>query len=120
MQTNPPPTNLKPFFLAMDDIFEVQDEIAKTIVGALELTIGGRTQSRIVQRPTRNVEAYNHYLPMLNVGTWKTKLDKFDNWTVRTLDAKLSAQFEHTILMGDEGPEILTVTQNGPQEGHTF
>jgi len=46
----------------MDDIFEVQDEIAKTIVGALELTIGGRTQSRIVQRPTRNVEAYNHYL----------------------------------------------------------
>jgi eukaryotic-like serine/threonine-protein kinase len=50
------------FDRTMDDIFEVQDEIAKTIVGALELTIGGRTQSRIVQRPTRNVEAYNHYL----------------------------------------------------------
>lgn len=58
--------------------------------------------------------------PMLNAGTWKTKLDKFDNWTVRTLDGKLSAQFEHTILMGDEGPEILTLTQDGPQEGHTF
>lgn len=50
------------FDRTMDDIFEVQDEIARTIVGALELTIGGRTQSRIVQRPTRNVEAYNHYL----------------------------------------------------------
>lgn len=50
------------FDRTMDDIFEVQDEIAKTIVGQLELTIGGQTQSRIVQRPTRNVEAYNHYL----------------------------------------------------------
>lgn len=50
------------FDRTMDDIFEVQDEIAKTIVGALELTTGGRTQSRIVQRTTRNVEAYNHYL----------------------------------------------------------
>jgi methionyl aminopeptidase len=58
--------------------------------------------------------------PMLNEGTWKTKLDKFDNWTVRTLDGKRSAQFEHTILMGDEGPEILTLTQDGPQEDHTF
>ena len=58
--------------------------------------------------------------PMLNAGTWKTKLDKFDNWTVRTLDSRLSAQFEHTILMGDEGPEVLTVTQDGPLEGHTF
>lgn len=50
------------FDRTMDDIFAVQDEIARTIVGALELTIGGQTQSRIVQRPTRNVEAYNHYL----------------------------------------------------------
>lgn len=50
------------FDRTMDDIFAVQDEIARTIVGALELTIGGQTRSRIVQRPTRNVEAYNHYL----------------------------------------------------------
>lgn len=58
--------------------------------------------------------------PMLNLGGWKTKLDTVDNWTVRTLDGKWSAQFEHTILMSEEGPEVLTLTKNGPQEGHKF
>lgn len=58
--------------------------------------------------------------PMLNVGGWKTRLDKRDGWTVRTLDGSLSAQFEHTILMTEQGPEILTLTKNGPQEGHVF
>ena len=58
--------------------------------------------------------------PMLNLGGWKTKLDTVDNWTVRTLDGKWSAQFEHTILMCEEGPEVLTLTKNGPQEGHKF
>lgn len=55
--------------------------------------------------------------PMLNIGGWKTKLDKRDNWTVRTMDKSLSAQFEHTVLMTENGPEMLTLTQNGPQEG---
>jgi len=58
--------------------------------------------------------------PMLNCGTWRTFQDKRDGWTVRTKDGKLSAQFEHTILMTEDGPEILTLTQNGPQEGHRF
>ncbi|HSG71916.1 MAG TPA: type I methionyl aminopeptidase [Planctomycetaceae bacterium] len=58
--------------------------------------------------------------PMLNLGTRDTVLDRRDGWTVRTRDAKLSAQFEHTILMTEEGPEITTLTQNGPQEGHQF
>ncbi|HAW29648.1 MAG TPA: type I methionyl aminopeptidase, partial [Planctomycetaceae bacterium] len=57
---------------------------------------------------------------MLNAGTWKTVEDRNDGWTVRTKDDKLSAQFEHTILMTEEGPEILTLTQNGPQPGHQF
>ncbi|MCH7990055.1 MAG: type I methionyl aminopeptidase [Planctomycetes bacterium] len=58
--------------------------------------------------------------PMLNIGTWKTEQDDPDGWTVRTKDGSLSAQFEHTILMTEEGPEILTLTRQGPQEGHTF
>jgi methionyl aminopeptidase len=58
--------------------------------------------------------------PMLNMGTWETRLDKKDKWTVRTKDGALSAQFEHTLLMTDAGPEILTLTQHGPQEGHRF
>lgn len=58
--------------------------------------------------------------PMLNLGTWRTMLDQRDKWTVRTMDLSLSAQFEHTILVTEAGPEILTRTQNGPQEGHKF
>jgi methionyl aminopeptidase len=58
--------------------------------------------------------------PMLNVGTWETVLDHNDKWTVRTKDRSLSAQFEHTLIMTETGPEILTLTQNGPQEGHKF
>ena len=58
--------------------------------------------------------------PMLNLGTWRTMLDARDKWTVRTMDLSLSAQFEHTILVTESGPEILTQTKNGPQEGHQF
>jgi methionyl aminopeptidase len=58
--------------------------------------------------------------PMINGGTGKTVCDRRDGWTVRTLDGRLSAQFEHTILMKETGPEILTLTRNGPQRGHQF
>ncbi len=58
--------------------------------------------------------------PMINAGSRFTKLDLTDNWTVRTKDGKLSAQFEHTVLMREDGPEILTQCPNGPQLGHRF
>jgi len=58
--------------------------------------------------------------PMVNTGTERSQLDPHDGWTVRTLDGGLSAQFEHTILMTETGPEILTLTENGPQKGHRF
>ena len=48
----------------MDDVFAVQDELAKTIVQGLELTLGAgaRQQSQLISRRTDNVEAYNQYL----------------------------------------------------------
>ena len=46
--------------------------------------------------------------PMLNIGGWRTKVDE-DLWTVRTADGSLSAHFEHTIAITDDGPEVLTV-----------
>jgi methionyl aminopeptidase len=58
--------------------------------------------------------------PMINLGTWRTFVDTRDNWTVRTLDLSLSAQFEHTVLITETGPEVLTLTQTGPQMGHQF
>jgi len=45
--------------------------------------------------------------PMINMGTWRTKILK-DGWTAVTADGKLSAQFEHTVLVTDTGVEILT------------
>jgi methionyl aminopeptidase len=58
--------------------------------------------------------------PMLNAGSCHTVLDENDGWTVRTEDGHLSAQFEHTILMTEDGPEVLTTTTDGPQPGHVF
>ncbi|MEM7477623.1 MAG: type I methionyl aminopeptidase [Planctomycetota bacterium] len=58
--------------------------------------------------------------PMINAGTRFTRLDKNDGWTVRTRDNRLSAQFEHSILMTEEGPEILTLTEQGPAKGFQF
>ena len=45
--------------------------------------------------------------PMLNEGGADTKLGE-DGWTVSTADGKRSSQFEHTIAITDNGPEILT------------
>jgi methionyl aminopeptidase len=58
--------------------------------------------------------------PMINAGGAATKLDPSDGWTVRTKDGRLSAQFEHTVLMTEKGPEILTQTTLGPAPGSRF
>lgn len=45
--------------------------------------------------------------PMLNLGMWETvQLD--DGWTVVTADNKLSAHFEDTVAITENGPEVLT------------
>ena len=46
--------------------------------------------------------------PMLNEGTYELEFLS-DGWTVLTKDKKLSAQFEHTVAVTDEGVEILTL-----------
>jgi len=46
--------------------------------------------------------------PMINEGRAGTIVDKADKWTARTIDNKLSAQFEHTILITETGFEVLT------------
>jgi methionyl aminopeptidase len=45
--------------------------------------------------------------PMLNLGTKNVFIDK-DDWTFKTNDGKRSAHFEHTVLITEDGPEILT------------
>ena len=45
--------------------------------------------------------------PMVNVGRHECELQK-DDWTVLTADRSLSAQFEHTIVVTNQGCEVLT------------
>jgi len=54
--------------------------------------------------------------PMVNAGTWHTRL-LGDKWTVVTKDHKLSAQWEHTILVTETGIEVLTAR---PDEDLSF
>jgi len=46
--------------------------------------------------------------PMINAGKARAKIDRKDGWTARTIDGKLSAQFEHTILVTEGKPVALT------------
>lgn len=50
--------------------------------------------------------------PMINMGTWKD-VTWHDNWTAVTEDGKWSAQFEHTLLVTDEGVDVLTQNVDG-------
>ena len=45
--------------------------------------------------------------PMVTLGDYHTRT-LFDDWTVKTIDGKLTAHYEHTIVVTDEGYEILT------------
>ena len=50
--------------------------------------------------------------PMINQGKARTIIDKHDGWTARTIDGKLSAQYEHTILITPTGCNVLTDIDN--------
>ena len=48
--------------------------------------------------------------PMMNVGTWEVDwLD--DDWTVVTRDGSLSAHYENTVLITENGPVLLTLSK---------
>jgi len=46
--------------------------------------------------------------PMINMGRAETRLLP-DGWTVKTADGSRSAQFEHTLAITEDGPELLTI-----------
>ena len=48
--------------------------------------------------------------PMVNVGNHQVQMLE-DEWTAVTVDGELSAHFEHTVLITEDGPEILTKVQ---------
>ncbi|MGI9540345.1 MAG: type I methionyl aminopeptidase [Miltoncostaeaceae bacterium] len=49
--------------------------------------------------------------PMVNAGGPDVIVDKDDGWTVSSTDGSLSAHYEHTVAVTDEGPRILTIAE---------
>ena len=47
--------------------------------------------------------------PMINMGTYKVNFNREDGWTVTTADGLPSAHYENTVLIRDDGVEILTL-----------
>lgn len=47
--------------------------------------------------------------PMINMGTYKVTVDRRDGWTVKTADGKPAAHYENTVLILEDGVEILTL-----------
>lgn len=45
--------------------------------------------------------------PMINIGKYNVKIDD-NGWTARTIDGKMSAQYEHTLALTKDGVIILT------------
>ncbi len=60
-------------------------------------------RSSLIMRPgmTFTIE------PMISLGTWQHRMWE-DGWTAVTADGKRTAQFEHTVLVTDDGVEVLT------------
>jgi len=48
--------------------------------------------------------------PMINAGGQDVVV-RPDQWTIATADGSLSAHFEHTVAVTDEGPRILTAAR---------
>jgi len=59
----------------MDDIFKIQDDIAKAVITQLKIVLATSTISTITKRPTTNLEAYRLYLE----GLYYLNLAGFDN-----------------------------------------
>src|SRR5438067_3663001 len=46
----------------LKDVFEVQDEIARSIAQALRITLSPQEEKTLAQKPTENLQAYDHFL----------------------------------------------------------
>lgn len=57
--------------------------------------------------------------PMINVGTHEVRILD-DEWTAVTADGSLSAQFEHTVLVTEDGVEVLTARDRALAHSEIF
>ncbi|KAJ4846719.1 Methionine aminopeptidase 1D, chloroplastic/mitochondrial [Turnera subulata] len=89
------------FFCSSISSEAVAGERLKIIKATAFLFSGNNDVGRMMLNQTFTIE------PMLTIGSRQPVMWD-DNWTVVTEDGSLSAQFEHTILITEDGAEILT------------
>lgn len=105
----------------MDIAIAVQDYVEKNGFSVVENFVGHGVGRNLHEEPSvfnvRTKDLPNVQLkagmtlaiePIINEGKKQTRLLK-DRWTVVTVDKQLSAQFEHTVLVTNDGYEILTL-----------
>lgn len=78
--------------------------VGKTMHEAPQIPNFGRRRSGALLKPGMTLAIE----PMINLGTGKVKMLD-DGWTAVTQDGKPSAHFEHTVLVTNSDPEILTI-----------
>jgi methionyl aminopeptidase len=49
--------------------------------------------------------------PMVAIGSWKLRTLK-DGWTAVTKDGSMTGHFEHTVLIAEDGPQIMTLMED--------
>ena len=54
--------------------------------------------------------------PMITLGDWRHRLWD-DDWTAVTADGRRTAQFEHTLVVTDDGCDVLTLREDGRWNG---
>lgn len=105
----------------LSDIGRAIEQVARPEgFGVVETLVGhgiGRELHEAPQVPNYESRAHpDHELvvgmvlalePMFNLGTRAVRLEP-DEWTVVTVDGGLSAHFEHTVAITEDGPQVLT------------
>jgi methionyl aminopeptidase len=46
---------------------------------------------------------------MITLGSYDIRISEWDGWSIYTADGSLSAHFEHTIAVTEDGPWVLTM-----------
>ena len=78
----------------MDDIFDLQDAVARQVVEALEIELGGDAPEQLMDIGTRNVEAYNAYLLGKHLARQRTRRSIFEAKEQFETALRLDANFE--------------------------
>ncbi len=98
----------------------VQEVLEKAHLGVIRDLVGhgiGRTMHEDPDVPNYGRKGQGVLLPignaiaiepMATLGGWRVVQDSDDGWTIRTKDGSLAAHFEHTVLLTEEGAEIIT------------